>query len=517
MSSRRRRWVLSGSIVLACLVGLWFLELRPDTLRQRITRTLAARMNAEVAISDLAIGFVPRLRLTASGVTLRVKGRPELPPFISIDRVSMNLGPLSIARGHVDTVYLDGLKIQVPPKDARDSLGDSSGPPEADGAGPTTMPGGLQPSKVVIEHVRANDAVLAFYSDKPRHRPHTFEIRTLELEQLGFDRVVPFRAELINPVPRGLVQAHGTFGPWAKEDPARTPVSGDYSFSDVDLSTIDGIRGTLSSIGSFHGLITSIDVNGTTSTPDFNLDLDGTPQPLATTFSATVDGTNGTTILHKVDATLAGSSIAAKGSVVNRPGPTGHDVDLEVAVPKGRIEDLLALVTPAKSQPVATGRSTSHATVHLPSGDATILARLIVKGDFSLDQATFQRKAQERIREFSRRTQGKSADEMDGTVASNVKGKFALARGVLRFGDLSFEVPGADVALTGSCNLRDRALDLAGTLRMQATVSQAVGGFKSMFLKLVDPFFKRRGKTQIPIKIEGTIENPKPGLRLGKG
>jgi hypothetical protein len=49
-------------------------------------------------------------------------------------------------------------------------------------------------------------------------------------------------------------------------------------------------------------------------------------------------------------------------------------------------------------------------------------------------------------------------------------------------------------------------------------VSQAVGGFKSIFLKIVDPFFRKPGKgTVLPIKIEGTIDAPKAGLALRSG
>ena len=523
-----RRWVPATAVILIAITGFWLLELRPETLRHRITSALASRLNADVTIDELTVGFLPRLHLAASGVTLRVRGRTDLPPFISIDHVWMNLGPLSVVRGHVDTVHLDGLKIQVPPKDARKTLGrpdgadperspSSAGSETSANSGVYSLTSGFHPSKVIVEHVTSHDAVLSFVSDKPEHRPHTFQIHTLELEQLGFDRVVPFQAELVNPVPRGLVNAHGSFGPWAKDNPADTRVQGDYTFSDADLSTIDGIRGILSSRGSFHGPITDIDVQGTTSTPDFNIDLGGVARPLETTFSATVDGTNGTVVLHQIDATLGTSTMSVKGSVVNRPGPTGHDIDLDLSVPKGRIEDLLALVVPAKSQPIATGRSTSHVVVHLPSGDASLLTRLSVSGDFSLSQTTFQRQVQSRIREFSRRTQGKSTDEMDGVVASNVKGRFTLARGVVKLRDLTFEVPGANVMLAGSCDLRSRALDLAGTLRMEASVSKAVGGFKSIFLKVFDPFFRKNGRTQVPIKIEGTIEDPHPGLRFGKG
>jgi len=45
-------------------------------------------------------------------------------------------------------------------------------------------------------------------------------------------------------------------------------------------------------------------------------------------------------------------------------------------------------------------------------------------------------------------------------------------------------------------------------------VSKAVGGFKSIFLRVVDPFFKKRGGTVLPIKIRGTIDAPEVGLNF---
>jgi hypothetical protein len=505
MTWRKRTAWIAVAILLALAVGL-LVQFRSDSVRERIRRTLAANLNADVVIEDLSVVLLPRPRLTGAGVTLRVRNRPDLPPFISIARVWMDLGLFSLVRRHVEEVHMDGLKIQVPPKDARKTFGDNADADEDP----------YLPSKIIIERLTTHDAVLSFISDKPNHRPHVFQIEDLELRQLGFERAVPFRARLVNPLPQGLVEADGSFGPWVKDDPAETPVNGTYVFSDADLSTIDGIRGHLSSRGSFDGRITEIGVNGTTTTPDFNLELGGKPLPLETRFSALVDGTNGTTMLREVDATLGHSSIVAKGGVVNLPGPTGHQIDLDVSIPKGRLEDLLSLVTPAKVQPVATGSAVARATVHLPAGKESILTRLQVKGDFSLSETKFERKVQAQIREFSRRTQGKDEEEMDATVASNVKALYSLNNGTMHLRDLSFQVPGATVALDGTCNLRTRGLDLAGSLRMQASVSRAVGGFKSIFLKIVDPFFRKNGKTVIPIKIGGTIEDPRPGLRLRK-
>jgi hypothetical protein len=49
---------------------------------------------------------------------------------------------------------------------------------------------------------------------------------------------------------------------------------------------------------------------------------------------------------------------------------------------------------------------------------------------------------------------------------------------------------------------------------MQARLSQTTTGFKSFLLKAVDPFFRKNGKTVLPIKISGTREHPQFGLDL---
>jgi hypothetical protein len=52
---------------------------------------------------------------------------------------------------------------------------------------------------------------------------------------------------------------------------------------------------------------------------------------------------------------------------------------------------------------------------------------------------------------------------------------------------------------------------------MDAKISQTVTGFKSVLLKIVDPLFgKEGGGSSIPIKIEGTRNDPKFGLDMGR-
>ena len=83
---------------------------------------------------------------------------------------------------------------------------------------------------------------------------------------------------------------------------------------------------------------------------------------------------------------------------------------------------------------------------------------------------------------------------------------------------LKFQIPGATVQLAGTYGLRTEALEFDGTLRMQATISQAAGGgAKSVLLKIVDPFFKKKGAGAVlPIRVRGTREDPKFGLDVVK-
>jgi hypothetical protein len=52
---------------------------------------------------------------------------------------------------------------------------------------------------------------------------------------------------------------------------------------------------------------------------------------------------------------------------------------------------------------------------------------------------------------------------------------------------------------------------------MDAKISQTVTGWKSMLLKIVDPIFRKPGGgSTVPIKIEGTRNDPKFGLDVGR-
>jgi len=86
---------------------------------------------------------------------------------------------------------------------------------------------------------------------------------------------------------------------------------------------------------------------------------------------------------------------------------------------------------------------------------------------------------------------------------------------VITFRRLSFEVEGAAVQLTGTYALKTELLEFHGKLVLDAKLSETTTGFKSILLKPVDPFFRKEGKTVLPIKITGARDKPSFGLDFG--
>ncbi|MBI2822984.1 MAG: hypothetical protein HYX74_12245 [Acidobacteria bacterium] len=145
-----------------------------------------------------------------------------------------------------------------------------------------------------------------------------------------------------------------------------------------------------------------------------------------------------------------------------------------------------------------------------------IAQRLHLDGTFSIESVQFTSfSVQEKLAELSWRARGRPKEEKENypRVASGMKGKFALKEGVGTISTLSFRVPGASVLLDGTFDLITEELDFRGELRMQARLSQTTSGFTSILLKVLDPFFKKKGAGSVlPIKITGTLNEPSFGL-----
>jgi hypothetical protein len=333
------------------------------------------------------------------------------------------------------------------------------------------------------------------------------------MSSVGADRVMTFQAQLRNPRPDGEIETTGTFGPWQKDTPSVTPLSGKYAFSHADLATFKGIAGTLASDGKFQGILERIDAEGTTDTPDFRLSIGGNPLPLTTHYQAVIDGTNGNTILKRVDAVLGSTKMSVSGGVIGKLGVEGRTISLDANIPNGRLEDLLRL-TVKSSAPPLTGRIFMKTRIKIPPGERDVVDKLQLDGQFRIMAARFRSlDIQNKLDSLSKRGRGRPDEEGGGRTVSNMAGPFKMKNTAMTFPQLTFGVPGATVKLSGRYHMREETLNFIGTLRLQATVSQTVTGFKRMLLKPIDPLFRRDGAgTVLPIRISGTRGNPAFGL-----
>jgi hypothetical protein len=187
-------------------------------------------------------------------------------------------------------------------------------------------------------------------------------------------------------------------------------------------------------------------------------------------------------------------------------------------VHQGRIEDLLRLSTKAKT-PLMVGHVALHTDFVLPPGKGDVFERLQLTGEFDVDKARFTNPdVQKKLTGMSQRARGHPDEPTPNNVVSDLRGRFRLNNGRMTFSSLLFAMPGASVQLAGTYALRSEALEFDGTLRMEATISQAAGGgLKGFFLKIVDPLFKKKGAgALLPIRIRGTVDDPKYGLDVGK-
>jgi hypothetical protein len=488
------------------------IPLSSNTLRQRVVAALARQFEGDVTLEDLTFRLAPRLRAVGSRLVIRYQGRQDIPPLVSVRTFTIDASLANLWHRRVDRVVLEGLDITIPPRAATTDdrgPGSASEPQNAGGESSTLA---AYASGVAVTRVEAPGASLTVLRRDPAKPPRVWQLHSLALDNVGVDRAMPFTAVLTNAIPPGLIAVSGSFGPWQRADPGRTSLGGRFSFDRADLSVFGGLAGTLSAEGTFGGTLDQIDVNGRTATPDFMVSIAGQPLPLTTTYHAIVDAGNGDTTLDPVDATFFNTSVRARGGIYDSPGPVGRTVRLEVSIEDGRLEDLMRLAVNTPTPPMTGGVDLLTQFV-LPPGKADVVDKLQLEGRFAINDGHFTNTGvQQKVNDLSGRARGRPDSPGVENVTSDFKGRFALANGRLELSPVTFDVPGAIVELTGAYGLRRETLDFSGRLYMDAKLSQAVGGFKSLLLRLADPFFRKNGRTVVPLKIDGTRKDPHFGL-----
>jgi hypothetical protein len=517
--SKRTKYILAGAAVFVVLVvaGAFFAasviakQFEPE-LRAQAIKYMQERFHSEVEIGALHINR-PRMStiqillrrgrgaivaVEGQGITMRFGADRSRPPMFAIKKLffTVDLEVLVAPTKSVNFVSIDGMEINIPPKDERPSLGSEE----------------KSNSGIAFQNVQIRDAVLTLLPKDAGKPPLRFQIARLHLQSVGSDSASRYDADLTIPKPPGTIQSSGTFGPWNATTPGDTPLKGDYTFDNADLGIFNGIAGTLSSKGTFDGALDTVNVRGTAYVPNFQLKMAGNPLPLSTTFDALVDGSNGNTVLQPVRATLGHTNFTTAGAVIKNDQYSKRSITLQVKMPNGDMHDLLLLAM--KGPPFMQGMINMQSSIDIPPLNSTVKQKLVLDGTFDLLDAKFLKSAiQDQIDQLSRRGQGQPKNEGIDQVISTMQGSFHLEDQVMTFRSLAFEVPGADVSVAGNYDMAADMLDFHGALKLNAKLSETMTGWKRWVLKPADPFFAKNGAgTFVKIKIDGTAHQPKFGL-----
>lgn len=504
--SRRTRivlWITAGVLIgLSGAAVIIALRFEPNA-RQYVISTLERRYRSQVELGNLKISLFPVVHVTGENLVMRWGGRRDIPPMIVIRRFTIEARFVGFFRypKRIRKLTLEGLQLHIPPKPDRP-------PAEGNKAAPDVP--------FLLEEVDADGTTFETLPSDPHKQALMFDIRQLHLHTVGRYRPMTFQAALENPKPPGLIHSNGQFGPWNQDDPGGTPVSGQYTFGNADLSVFHGITGTLDSSGNYRGELSRIEVQGTTDSPNFGLTTGGHPMHLHTEFAATVDATNGNTNLHPVRATLGQSTFDVSGSIERSALETHKEIDLDAKANDTDIADFLRLAVKGRS-PMA-GRISFQTEVKIPPGATPVVQRMQLDGAFNLMKVKFtSADVQAKIASLSHHAQGEPKDTQTSDFAADFAGYFHLRNGTLRLPQLKFEVPGARVSLDGDYVLASGDIDFTGTAKLDATVSQMATGWKHVLLKPLDPLFRRDGAgAVVPIRITGTRGSPSFKLDIGR-
>ena len=500
--AQRFRWILLA-VSICAVVFLGIMAAKWPFTREAMTKRLERASSAQVEMRGFHSTYFPFPGCIADDVVFRQKTAPgQKPgdPFLTIRKLTIEstFAGLLSKPGRIRRIVADGLLIHVPHGGVSLHSEASSGS-----------------DQTVIEELRADNAVLELATGQTDEKKLVFQIHSAQFHNIGGGQVVSFQVSLHLPVPPGEVESSGSIGPW-KDDKGTvrsTAISGKYVLNRANLGVFKSLGGTVFSRGEFSGNLEKLNVAGMTDSPNFEVKESGHQFHLSTQFRGLLDMKNGDLVLPSLEARLGNTTLLAHGSVSGKP----KTVTLDVTHGQGKIQDLILLFSDAKASPML-GPVVFQTQIVLPPEHRPFKERVRLTGNFNISRARFtSTNTQKDVDQLSERAEGKKDKEKDydqdddengfEQVMTDLKGNVIMKDGVATFSPVSFAVPGADADMKGTYSLLTKRVNMRGKMRMLATVSQASTGAKSIFLKVLDPFYKKKKKgagAEVPIRMTGT-------------
>jgi hypothetical protein len=491
-STKTLRYGLTGLVLASIALGLVFgIRFANEhwPYRYRIVKPLMEDvLGSQVTISRYHRTYLPHPGFVAEGITLRRKSALDLPPFGSVKQLAVQgtWADLFLLREKVALVDIQGLHIVIPVPGSEANKRDFPAGSAADFSGPETF----------IEQLKVHDGLLDIM--RANGTRYSFPVRELDFHTVQRGRTADFTVVMDNAIPWGHISSNGRFGPLNTGDLSRTPVTGSFSFSAVRLSDIGELRGTLNSSGSFHGQLGSLEAEGAAETRDFAVS-DGKATPVAGEIRCIVNGLTGEVAIQDVEVRSGSTLARAHGAIAGSPKITNLDFEA-----RGRAQDALHPFVHSDVPIVGPASVRGHAWVGPAQEGVGFLQRLRVDGMFDVpaERAT-DAGTEKRLTDFSNRAQIHD-DTPNADALLSLQGRAQIRNGIASSQHLTFRVDGAQATMGGTFNFHTEVVDLNGNLAMQAGISHAVTGFKSILLKPFDPFFKKGNAGAIfPVKVSG--------------
>jgi hypothetical protein len=488
----RRALTIGGIIVAAVLAadGVIVATHWPFS-RQAAMLALERASASRVTFGHFDPAFFPRPGYIAENVSFKRNG----PPLATIRVIRcMTSWPMLLSLTHrVQYMQLEGVHVQIPAHV------------------PPPIPAGNSVIETTVTELVADGATLDVAPRGDGGPGLRFEFPHLKVTNLAKDKALHFETVLQNPKPNATIVANGAFGPLKKSDPKQTPLSGSFRITRANLDEGESVAGLLTASGEFRGVLGRVAVQGKAEVPNFEVKSSHHPIDLKTDYRAVVDGAHGDVAVQALTANWMQITLTAHGDISGQPGESGKTIALYFEASHAPVEDLFHVFVSGDPSPVE-GPITFHAHVVLPPGKQEFLRRVRLDGAFHIDHASFgHSNSQEKVDELSARTRRAHNDSVKDPqkVTADLSGDVKLRDGTAEFSNSTFDVPGAKARLSGSYNLISEAVDLNGRLAMQASLSHAAGGMKSVLLLPLDPFFKTQNAgAVVSVHVGGTYAHP---------
>lgn len=504
----RRPAVVGTAAVAVIVAAAVALEVRRLTLlntqvRVELEAWLSHRLASDVTIDRLDVSLLPKARVRARGITIRVPGRPDLPPFVTVASWSGTAQLTYRGIRHFEQVSLSGVRITVPPRRMADLR--SSTRPRREGRG--------RPPSFSIDRLDADRVAVVVLPRDSTREPHAWDVRDLRMTQFSFDEATPFEATVDTPLPTDRATVTGTVGPWPRGDFDQLPLAGSYALNGR-LDGVPGMTGAIAVRGRALGTLDRLATSGEVTSPAAGLEgAHGAALPMTAVYEALFDATNSDVRLSHIRLTIGEAAMIASGQVIRAAGASSRALSLRVrnASARGSVDLLRLILDPA---PVR-GALDFDVAVEMQAADRPVLDRLSISGRFDLRQARFvDDTVQGALDAVSARGLG-----TPGTVTPKVP---IDARGTVRFsgGDLhlqraSLAVPGAEVEGGGTYTLGRDIVAFRGVAKLQARLSQTQRGVKRWLLKPFNPLFARGGAgTRLVLTVSGARATPEVDIDL---